>query len=149
VKAFLVVITIIAFAVSMVAQGPGTVDKAVPPYHGTLNLNWTIVLHPPLPATASGQFGNATFATHQDLDTGVSHQRFWVECEYTEFAAGTTMDVFVQEPTAPGRVFVGNMVVRNGSAAMMLLSNNVPKVIHGSIVTVNLHDGTPVMLGTF
>lgn len=143
-KASLLVMLAMTLSVPMLAQ-----DPAHPPGR---TIDWIINLTSPV---ADGATGTAHYMSFTPMTAGGRTQnRFFVECEYLVFpVAGTVLDVFLRMPANPTAnvedKYIGRMVVQNGSAALLLLTANAPIITKGTKVIVTIHDGPPLMLGSF
>ena len=142
-KVSLLVMLAMTLCVPMLAQGP-----APPPGR---TIDWIINLTSPV---ADGATGTAHYTSFTPMTAGGKAQtRLSVECEYLVFpTAGTMLDVFLRMPASPSaneEKYIGRMVVQNGSAALLLLTANAPIITKGTKVIVTIHDGPPLMLGSF
>lgn len=137
----LLAIVAMTLAASAIAQPPPHVN---PPQSFT----WKIALVPP--AVDSGS-GTAQYTVTQ-TPLGQTFRKFSVECEYldTPSPSQTWFDVFVKKGNSVGQYgkLVGSMQLVGGYGELVLLNEKAPIVTKGTMVFI-LHDGFPVMTGSF
>jgi hypothetical protein len=125
---------------------------AQPPNSGPpQSFTWKISLVPPT-ANDEGS-GTATYTVSRQTPDGKAFTKFAIECEYrdTPSPSQTWMDVFVKKGNSLGQYgkLVGRMQLVGGYGELVLLNEKAPIVTKGTMVFVNIHDGSPILTGSF
>jgi len=101
-----------------------------------LHIDWTIILK-------GGPINGMTPVGNSDYEVQGSFRRFEADCDQVNVPDGTLLDVMVN-----GK-YVGSFRTLDQGGALVLTGRRAPNVSKGTKVSINFHNSSPILSGSY